>query len=562
MRFSIGSQILVICLLIVACFSGANAYTYWQLKNIEAGYDGIIRRSAPLVFEVKDVAIELRNQSSLVRGYILTANPAYLHAYDNSRQQMAGYLASLEKKLITPEGKEKVAGLRQALKEYHDIADQAIVIRKEKGMDEAVRFVASAGAKIEAADKVTNDFVKFLTERMELRSKQNEEAVASIEYIILVISIIMFILSAGAAVYLARRISRPLAQVARAAESIAGGDLRQQTIHYAGNDEIGDLAKAVNTMVVSLRDVVSRMAKASEHVAASSEELTASAEQSAQAAGQVAETVTAVAAGAASQLNAVDQAVAVVREMAAAISHIATSAGGVSGKSGDTARAATAGGQAVAEATGQMQVINDAVNQSAQVVKRLGESSKQIGEIVNVISGIAGQTNLLALNAAIEAARAGEQGRGFAVVAEEVRKLAEQSQEAAQKIADIIAEIQHETGTAVAAMDKGTDEVTKGTMIIAATGERFQNIVGLVQALDTQIQEISAATEELLASSDEVVHSVEAVKTIAGETAGNTETISAAAEEQSASMQEIASSSQALSKMAEDLQAAVAKFNV
>ena len=562
MRFSISKQILGICLAIVICFTGTNIYTYWQLQEVEDGYEGIINRSVPLVFEVKDITTELRNQSSLVRAYILTANPSYAQEYDNSRQKMNNSIKELEKRLITPEGKQKVEELKQSLSEYHKIADQAIVIRREKNMEEATKFVATAGAKVANTDKVTTDFSKFLIERMDLRTKQNKDEVNGIEAMLLIISVVMLVLAVGAALYLARRIAKPLGQVAAAAGSIASGDLNQKKIEYNGNDELGDLAQAVNTMVINLRSVVSQMSKASEQVAASSEQLTASAEQSAVAAGQVAETVTAVAAGTATQVEAVDQAVSVVKQMASAIDNIAANSSNVSQKSGDTARAAVAGGQAVSEATAQMEVINASVSQSAQVVKRLGESSKQIGEIVDVISGIAGQTNLLALNAAIEAARAGEQGRGFAVVAEEVRKLAEQSQEAALKIADIIGEIQGETETAVTTMTKGTEEVARGTEAIAQTGERFKHIVELVQDLNGQIQEISAAAEELSASSEEVVASVDSIKDVASETAGNTQTISASAEEQSASMEEIAASSQALSRMAEELQNAVNKFRL
>jgi len=116
------------------------------------------------------------------------------------------------------------------------------------------------------------------------------------------------------------------------------------------------------------------------------------------------------------------------------------------------------GGQTIELAIAQMGKIETTVNSSAQVVSKLGERSKEIGQIVATISGIAGQTNLLALNAAIEAARAGEQARGFTVVAEEVRKLAEQSQEATKKIAVLIGEIQGDTDNAVVAMNNGTRE--------------------------------------------------------------------------------------------------------
>jgi len=548
--------------MIVIAFMGINVYTHYQIETIQASYDGLLSRSVPLVMEVKDINIELNNQSAQVRGYILSADPKYIQAYDTSRGKMDATVISLEKKLITPEGKQKVEELKAALAEYHQIADQGILARKTQGQQEALTAVTAAGAKIETAEKTMNGTVIFLTERMDMRVKENVDAIANIQWFLNILGIIIFAFACVTALFLARHISRPLGQVAEVAQSIANGDLRMQTIQYKTNDEIGDMLKAFTTMNNNLRSVVSQVAKSAEQVAAASEELTASSEQSAQVSCQVAETVTNVAAGASGQVMGIEQAVAVVRQMASAIHHIATNASSASAKSGETAKAASAGGAAVDQATNQMQLIKNSVTQSTQVVNRLGASSQQIGEFVDLISGIAGQTNLLALNAAIEAARAGEQGRGFAVVADEVRKLAEQSHEAAQKITVIIRGIQSETNTAINAMNQGTIEVSRGTEVITATGERFNFIVSMVEQLNIQIQEIGVASEELSASSEEVVHSVDSVKTVAAETADDTQTISAATEEQSAAIQEIAASSHALSNMASELKEIVAKFRL
>ncbi|MCM0759498.1 methyl-accepting chemotaxis protein [Sporomusa sphaeroides DSM 2875] len=131
----------------------------------------------------------------------------------------------------------------------------------------------------------------------------------------------------------------------------------------------------------------------------------------------------------------------VVEQISDGISEVAANSDYVSSNSGQAADKAQEGNTAVDKAVSQMIHIEQTVNNSSQVVAKLGERSKEIGQIVDTISGIAGQTNLLALNAAIETARAGEQGKGFAVVAEEVRNLAEQSQTAAKQIAALINEI-------------------------------------------------------------------------------------------------------------------------
>ena len=196
------------------------------------------------------------------------------------------------------------------------------------------------------------------------------------------------------------------------------------------------------------------------------------------------------------------------------------------------------------------------------MVAELGDRSKAIGQIVATISGIAGQTNLLALNAAIEAARAGEQGRGFAVVAEEVRKLAEQSQEATKQISALIGAIQSDTEQAVTAMDNGTREVKLGTEVVNAAGQAFQEIVGLVGQVSDQIKEVSATIEQMAIGSQQIVGSVNQIDLLAKEAAAQAQTVSAATEEQSASMEEIASSSQSLAQLAMELRDAVGKFHV
>ena len=562
MRITIGKQILLVCMMVVIAFTGLNVYTYYQIDMIQQGYDGVLTRSVPLVLEVKDVNIELNNQAALVRGYILTANPTYVQAYEVSRKTMNETLISLEKKLTTPEGKQQVNELKNALNDYHKIADQGIASRNTSGQQQALISVEASGAKIATVEKTLNNTVKFLTERMELRIRDNVKVADGMQDILMMLDALILIVACIASLYLARRISRPLGAVSSFARNIANGDLAVHTIKYQANDEIGDLIKAFSVMTDNLRSLVTQVAKSSEQVASASEQLTASSEQSAQAAGQIADTVTNVASGASHQVDAVDKTVSVALAMKTAITDIASNSNKVSEKSGETARVAGAGSEAVLKATNQMQVINSSVTQSSQVVEKLGERSQQIGEIVDVISGIAGQTNLLALNAAIEAARAGEQGRGFAVVADEVRKLAEQSHEAAKKISTIIGDIQAETNIAVATMKQGTVEVAHGTEVIAATGERFNFIVTMVHELNNDIQTISADADKLSASSDQVVGSINSVRIVASETAGDTQTISAAAEEQAASMEEVASSSQALAHMAGELQAIVSKFRL
>jgi len=358
-----------------------------------------------------------------------------------------------------------------------------------------------------------------------------------------------------------KHFTEPILQIQKMASQISQGDLTQQ-INISSKDEIGLLAQAFDTMVIDLKKLIGQVQVNAEMMMASSEELTASAEQSALTANQVAISIKEVAQGADQQLYAVHKASEVVEQMSANIQQVAANANTVSEQSAKVAETAKEGGKSVESAVRQMRGLEQTVSTSAQVVTHLGERSKEIGQIVDTISGIAGQTNLLALNAAIEAARAGEQGRGFAVVAEEVRKLAEQSQEAAKQIGNMIGEIQGETDRAVSAMNEGTREVKIGVEIVTIAGEAFQGILGQVTQLSDRVGEISTAIQHMNSGSRDIVLSVRDIDKLTQATTGEAQTVSAATEEQSASMEEIASSSQSLAKMAQNLQEAVSKFRI
>lgn len=387
-------------------------------------------------------------------------------------------------------------------------------------------------------------------------------AVNSLSMILFTAAIICILLGSFVIVYISIGFTRPITKMRDEALLLAEGDLRYRENNINSKDEIGQLAEAFGQMSAKLRNLVVNVQSKAETVAASSEELTASADQSAQAANQVAISITDVATGVSEQMEAARETTAVVEQMVTNIQQIAVNANLVAAQSGKAVDNAKDGGQAVERAIVQMGKIETTVNSSAQVVIKLGERSKEIGQIVATISGIAGQTNLLALNAAIEAARAGEQGRGFAVVAEEVRKLAEQSQEAAKKIAELIGEIQGDTDKAVAAMNDGTREVKNGTDVVNTAGASFREIVNLVSEVSSQVKDISVAMQQMAVGSQQIVGSVKKIDELGKMSAGETQSVSAAAEEQLASMEEIASSSQALAKLADDLQTSVAGYRV
>ena len=372
--------------------------------------------------------------------------------------------------------------------------------------------------------------------------------------------VIILLISISIVFFFASYLAKPIQVLSTFVNRIGNGDLTMVRLDINSKDEIGTLAKSFELMVNNLRNLLRQISQTAEQLAASSQELTANSEQSAQCSGQVASLIIDVATAVEGQKSSTGEMLKTMEFMDGGIQKVVEKNSSMTEVTEKTAFSALEGEKVVKEAIQQMQSIEGTVTDSALVVEALGERSKEIGNIVGTISTIAGQTNLLALNAAIEAARAGEQGRGFAVVADEVRRLAEQSHQAAEQIAELIKEIQMGIDKAVVAMHMGTKEAKLGTEVINNAEERFGDISRLVSEVSTQVRDIETEIQGMAKSREKIVYAVRDVDAGSRRTAGQTQKISASIEEQSAASEELAASSKSLAIMAEELQEAVHKF--
>ena len=365
----------------------------------------------------------------------------------------------------------------------------------------------------------------------------------------------------GLCVLITGAITAPLDKMIQVCRSLKEGDFRiNDNVKTDRGDEFGEVERELFAMREALNKLLKQVANSTEQIAASSEELTASSMQSAKAATQVAQSVTDAAEAVVQQQGSVDNGSESVRKISSSVDGIREETGKVASNSVVAAQHAEAGANAIETSVKQIRDVENTVRASAEIVDKLGERSQEIGTIVDTISGIAGQTNLLALNAAIEAARAGEHGRGFAVVAEEVRKLAEQSQEAAQQIANLIGEIQSDTTNAVASMQEGRNAVVEGAHSVENLRAVFDQINQAVQEVSENARIMSESVASVANETDGITAEMQQIASQGDKVSNEMQSVSAATEEQSASSQEIAAASDALAKLAQEQQLALRKF--
>ncbi|MFC4769330.1 methyl-accepting chemotaxis protein [Effusibacillus consociatus] len=471
-------------------------------------------------------------------------------------------LADFEKTNIDSFENDKLTYLKKELATYREYRTRFIQLAADGKPKEAYQLYVSSVGSLDKVNEHLKELADYQAKRADEKKAESDINAAFATRILISIIIFAGVMAIALGLLFSRMIATPLVKVVDIANRVSEGDLRVERLPNHSQDEVGQLASAVDGMVENLCSLIRQVKQTAELVAASSEELSATSEQTSKATEQIASSIQEVAAGSEIQVRSVEEISKEVAEMSSGVGQIASTAQHVSHAAIRAAEVALNGNRAIQTTVKQMNSINKTVNELSTSVKGLGARSQEIGQIVEVITAIAEQTNLLALNAAIEAARAGEQGRGFAVVADEVRKLAEQSAVSAQQIAQLISGIQEETIKAVHSMESGLEEVAAGINMVNAAGESFALIKQSVDDVTTQIQEVSAASQQVSAGTQQVVNSIDQIAGIAETAASGTQTVSAAIEEQTASMEEIAASASSLSKMAEELQMAVGKFKI
>ncbi|WP_230971632.1 methyl-accepting chemotaxis protein [Nitrogeniibacter aestuarii] len=289
-------------------------------------------------------------------------------------------------------------------------------------------------------------------------------------------------------------------ELSAGAQRLASGDYTSR-VEFSAQDELAEVANQFNDMAGSLRNIIAQVKHTSTDLSKAAAQMSKSADEVATASERQSDSASGMAAA--------------VEEMTVGIDEISRNASAAAEHSERSGTLASEGGNVVRQSVQEMERIADSVNQTASVIRALGEQSGRISTIVNAISEIAEQTNLLALNAAIEAARAGESGRGFAVVADEVRKLAERTATATHEITDMVEAIQTGTEKAVVTMESGVEQVREGVDLTKRAGQSMDEINNGARSVVDFVSDISHALREQSSASTDIARNVEAIAQMA-----------------------------------------------
>lgn len=399
-----------------------------------------------------------------------------------------------------------------------------------------------------------------------LAAPQSEvlEVLDPLKVAVVVISIIFLLLSVIAGYIIASYLSKPIKLAAEHLQVVASGDFTKPTSKKYLNykDEIGLLAKSINTMQNSMRSLIVDIGNMSASIASSSEEMMASTDESSKASEQVANAINDIAKGASDQAKEAQESSAKLVELSDEIEVIVEKSNKLNHYANKVQQLGDNGMQSVRLLKENFQANLDNASQVKEKIDILANKSDSVNQIIEAIQNIASQTNLLSLNAAIEAARAGEAGRGFAVVAEQIKKLAEQTANSTKEVNAIIKEIQLDIEESKNKMDQGSEIVNKAGESVVDTENVFTEIAKAIGRTSEHVKDLSETVQTVDENKNGVVASIQEIAAISEQSAASSQEVSASVEEQTSIIGQIAISSESLAKMADELEKQIKKFKV
>lgn len=491
--------------LVCALLGGLSIAGFLKVNGV---VDDIVNNSTPSMKVLGDIRFSFasaRRYEGLL--FLCDSADCVKHYVDKRQQNIDAYHQALEKyepMISYPGERELYDAFRRTASDYFPLSDRAVQAFRSGDKAEATKIITSPEVQ-----KIYNATADTIQSDIDLNNRFGDadgaHAIALGREMVWATSILMVItvvMCAAIGFVLTRSIVPPLTAATGALERVADKDLTV-SVEVTSKDEIGRLSSALNTTVISMREVLTSVAQSAETMSSETEQLSVRSEQSS--------------GNTKTQADKTNQIAAAAAEMTATIGEISHNAESAAASSRGSVEIADQGGAVMQSASETMGHIAETSSQVEEKMKLLANRSDEIGKVINVIKEISEQTNLLALNAAIEAARAGEQGRGFGVVAGEVRMLAERTTSATEEIAGTISRIQDATRETLDLMSGSREAVQTGLSETDRARESLQSIIESSKAVEHQIHMIATAATEQSSASNEISESAGHISQLATE---------------------------------------------
>nr|WP_232337002.1 methyl-accepting chemotaxis protein [Lysinibacillus timonensis] len=562
----IRGRVLLIFSLLILIILSIQILSYINITKLQQSLSNFADQNLQEQIQINNLASDISKLSNYEQTYIILGDENKLTSYYRIKDRLESNFKNLQTTFENrPEELELLSLINQYYLIYINYSKRAIETRQQFGFENAQKLIL-----YNDSDNIKNNIDQYTESFINLLETKNEETIKELEsfanisrttFIILTIVAVLLTFTFGFILFRTIRINTAKINKSIIDIAQAGGDLTRR-VNIKTKDEFAEIAGSTNILIESIAQLVKRVSALAENVSGSSQELMALADENAKSIDEISANTQGIASDSDLTIKRMNLALQRMSELEQSMHELNGKANEVYLAATEMQSAAQNGNETVAQSSNVMELIEQTMAHTSTTVEALGKKSNDINSIISTITSIAEQTNLLALNAAIEAARAGEHGRGFAVVADEVRKLAEQSQNAAKEVTNIVTSIQNEIHSIIEHNHQGSKSVVRGVEVSKETNSVLRNILERTNKTNSIIQSMVNQISITLTTSNEVAASFDEVNTIAENTAERTEKSAAAVIQGSASMQEINAAATELAKRADDLRNVVNEFKI
>ena len=565
-KFKLASTFLVI-LVLVSISIGLFYYNMYKLRNRIDLLKGNITDSMKYS---QDIVVNVYQITGLLINYINSADSGanldeLVNSLDNSKAQIDETIESLTKSLdgiknYKNSRSKDIDRLRWELVDFGDSIINKDESIKDKSKQDLINELNEKGFSLNnQCQTLCVDLTTFSKNNMQIEVNQIFNFVNSLSYVSLGVFLficIYFILS------LSKGISSPLTKLVIAMAEAEKGVLNVRLNVNRRKDEFKNVGESFNQMLICICDMISKVLETSDNLATNSQQLSSASVESAANLLDISKNVNDINKSSVEISDNLEKTTDSVESFSESAQKVASLAATAVEAVLTTTQVADSGGRTVKKSVDMIGKIKESVDIATQVILDLNSASLQINEIVNTITAIASQTNLLALNAAIEAARAGEQGKGFTVVAEEVRKLAEESADAAEAIGTRIENILTKTQNAADSMTLGRGRVDEGIRIIREVSISLDKIIDNVNNVNKKITEISSISSEQSEDSLVMAKTIEDITKLTKNTTERLGIVATSVEQQTTTVSQISGATEDLAALADELHLLVSRFTI
>lgn len=541
--------IIIVFILVISAISGVSALQSNKVTN------EIIDEQFANYRDLKHLSQNFIEQTSLAHEYLLTENNSRLTKFNKLIEENEGVNTEL---LERNPNNEEIETLIDMNEKWVNNLRESVFIQVKEGND-AVALQSMSSIRNQTQNLV-DSYTQTAIAYDQLVSDTGADLSSSQSRSIIVTSllaVVTIILSIIIAWYTAQTISNPVNRVKDRLNEIAANNLSSEPLEVTTEDEMGELAHALNITQGNLIQLIQDIMDSSKIIAENSNELTQAGIEVQNGSTQITATMQELASGTEQQASSASNLSETMNRFVERISETSIYGEDIKKDSDSIAQKAEDSSQMMTLSNDQMRIINDIVAQAVDQMEQLNLETNQISNLVDIINGIAQQTNLLALNASIEAARAGEQGRGFAVVAEEVRKLSEEVADSVTEITSSVERVQKDTDLVSNSLQGVNAEVEVGTIQIEATTANLNEIMQAMDNMQIKNNQMSVNLDDIAKNTDEIDSQISEVASVSEETAAGVEETSASTEEINSSMDQISNKASGLQHISEVLDSLV-----